>query len=62
MTAEQVINALELLLLLMRKEHENAHTHSERNAYQQVIRVEIQGLKSELVKVVALGKGDFLTW
>lgn len=39
---------IEYLLDLMDKEHVHASTHSERNAYQAVIRIELQLIRNDL--------------
>lgn len=43
---------VEYLLDLMEKEHHNASTHSQRNAYQAVIRIELEIMRDELRNAV----------
>lgn len=45
---EYFAKKLNWLLDLMDKEHKHASTHSQRNAYQAVIRIELQIMKDEL--------------
>jgi len=48
---------LEWLLDLMDKEHKHASTHSQRNAYQAVIRIELEIMRDELRHTYSPGKG-----
>jgi len=49
MSSKEILEQLDFILLLMTKEYAGKMTHSERNAYQQVMRVEIQNLKLQLL-------------
>lgn len=53
---EYLRNKLIWLLDLMEKEHHHASTHSQRNAYQAVIRVELEIMRDELQRA-NLGQG-----
>jgi len=52
------------LLDLMDKEHKHAATHSQRNAYQAVIRIELELLVSDLQRAHTrvAGNGDGADW
>jgi hypothetical protein len=45
---EYLRGKIEYLLDLMDKEHKHASTHSQRNAYQAVIRIELEIMRDEL--------------
>lgn len=48
---------VEWLLDLMDKEHKHASTHSQRNAYQAVIRIELEIMREELRHTYTAGIG-----
>ena len=48
-TSKRLLERLDFILGMMEKEHHVASTHSERNAYQHVIRIELQAMRSQVM-------------
>jgi hypothetical protein len=51
-SVEELKRRIDWILDMQDKEHRNCHTHSQRNAYQAVIRHELEVLRSDIERAV----------